>query len=445
MPAEPHARVARAAAEGARDVHPDPPPERGVVLERGREDPLAGAAFPEDHGAGGVAEDHVGPRPIRRQVAREDLRRDHRRGAEARRHRARGEVEGGQEARARVVHVERVARVVEPERVGHGVRGRRDERGELVDPDATARVLELAALLQRVDERDRVDGLALCVEGQGGAVDLRVALPVEVAGVEDLADGPDRPGGEHHRAEDGLLGIEILRGDRGGLRELGDLGHAIQKYTEAQGFSVVREYCGHGIGRIFHEDPQVLHYGKPGTGERLQPGMTFTVEPMINLGHWKTEILEDRWTAVTADGSLSAQFEHTVLVTDTEVRVGKVPTQPRQEESVVGAARAVGAEDVDRFTHGTTIATTAALLVLAGEVIRPFAWVMSFGIFTGTFSSIYIAAPVLLYIERRWPGEDARGARAFGTRAPGAPTPSAPVAPPSASTPSAPRTPQPAR
>lgn len=94
------------------------------------------------------------------------------------------------------------------------------------------------------------------------------------------------------------------------------------------------------------------------------------------------------------------------------------------------------------LTHGTTIATTLALLVLAGEVIRPFAWVMSFGIFTGTFSSIYIAAPVLLWIEKRWPGEDARGARTFGTRAPA--TPGTPVVPPSASTPAS-RTPQPAR
>jgi preprotein translocase subunit SecF len=94
------------------------------------------------------------------------------------------------------------------------------------------------------------------------------------------------------------------------------------------------------------------------------------------------------------------------------------------------------------LTHGTTIATTVALLVLAGEVIRPFAWVMSFGIFTGTFSSIYIAAPVLLWIEKRWPGEDARGARTFGTRAPA--TPGAPVVPPSAPTPAS-RTPQPAR
>jgi len=96
----------------------------------------------------------------------------------------------------------------------------------------------------------------------------------------------------------------------------GDIGHAIQQFAEAQGYGVVREFTGHGTGRVFHTAPTIFHYGKPGDGERLVPGMTFTIEPMINLGHWKTEILEDRWTAVTADGSLSAQFEHTVLVTE---------------------------------------------------------------------------------------------------------------------------------
>ena len=95
----------------------------------------------------------------------------------------------------------------------------------------------------------------------------------------------------------------------------GDIGHAIQQFAESQGYGVVREFTGHGTGRIFHTAPTIFHYGKPGSGEPLVAGMTFTIEPMINLGHWKTEILEDRWTAVTADGSLSAQFEHTVLVT----------------------------------------------------------------------------------------------------------------------------------
>ena len=95
----------------------------------------------------------------------------------------------------------------------------------------------------------------------------------------------------------------------------GDIGHAIQQFAEGQGYGVVREFTGHGTGRIFHTAPTIFHYGKPGSGEPLVAGMTFTIEPMINLGHWKTEILEDRWTAVTEDGSLSAQFEHTVLVT----------------------------------------------------------------------------------------------------------------------------------
>jgi methionyl aminopeptidase len=99
----------------------------------------------------------------------------------------------------------------------------------------------------------------------------------------------------------------------------GDIGHAIQTFAEAQGYGVVREFTGHGTGKIFHTAPTIFHYGKPGDGDKLVPGMTFTIEPMINLGHWKTEILEDRWTAVTADGSLSAQFEHTVLVTETGV------------------------------------------------------------------------------------------------------------------------------
>lgn len=96
---------------------------------------------------------------------------------------------------------------------------------------------------------------------------------------------------------------------------LGDIGHAIQSFVEAQRFSVVREYCGHGIGREFHEDPQVLHYGKPGTGLVLEPGMCFTIEPMVNAGKRFIKQLPDGWTVVTKDRSLSAQWEHTVLVT----------------------------------------------------------------------------------------------------------------------------------
>lgn len=97
---------------------------------------------------------------------------------------------------------------------------------------------------------------------------------------------------------------------------LGDIGHAVQVFTEAQGYSVVREFCGHGIGRKFHEEPQVLHYGRPGTLDQLLPGMVFTIEPMINAGRREIRELGDGWTIVTKDRSLSAQWEHTVAVTD---------------------------------------------------------------------------------------------------------------------------------
>ncbi|HEU5280580.1 MAG TPA: type I methionyl aminopeptidase [Gammaproteobacteria bacterium] len=96
----------------------------------------------------------------------------------------------------------------------------------------------------------------------------------------------------------------------------GDIGAAIQQYAESQHFTVVREYCGHGIGKIFHEAPNVLHYGKAGTGEVMQPGMIFTIEPMINAGRRETKLLPDQWTVVTKDHSLSAQWEHTILVTE---------------------------------------------------------------------------------------------------------------------------------
>ena len=95
----------------------------------------------------------------------------------------------------------------------------------------------------------------------------------------------------------------------------GDIGAAIQKYAEANNYSVVREYCGHGIGKNFHEGPQILHYGKRNTGIRLEEGMIFTIEPMINVGSYKTKLLNDGWTVVTQDHELSAQYEHTVLVT----------------------------------------------------------------------------------------------------------------------------------
>ncbi len=103
--------------------------------------------------------------------------------------------------------------------------------------------------------------------------------------------------------------------------KLGDIGHAIQTLAEAESFSVVREYCGHGIGLVYHEDPQVLHYGQPGTGVELKEGMTFTIEPMINAGKRHVRLLPDGWTVVTKDHSLSAQWEHTVLVTPTGFEV----------------------------------------------------------------------------------------------------------------------------
>ena len=108
-----------------------------------------------------------------------------------------------------------------------------------------------------------------------------------------------------------IKGIEQIRHGA----TLGDIGNAIQKHAQRNGYSVVREYCGHGIGRNFHEEPQVLHYGKPGAGMKLEAGLIITVEPMINAGKKETRLLADKWTVVTNDGSLSAQWEHTVLVT----------------------------------------------------------------------------------------------------------------------------------
>jgi methionyl aminopeptidase len=113
------------------------------------------------------------------------------------------------------------------------------------------------------------------------------------------------------------LGIQEVRP---GAR-LGDIGAAIQEFAEARGCSVVEDFVGHGIGRKFHDEPKVAHYGERGKGIRLKAGMTFTIEPMINIGSHEVEMLDDEWTAVTADGSLSAQFEHTILVTPTGVEV----------------------------------------------------------------------------------------------------------------------------
>ncbi len=108
-----------------------------------------------------------------------------------------------------------------------------------------------------------------------------------------------------------MRGIEAVRP---GVRT-GAIGHAIQSFAEAQRFSVVRDFCGHGIGRVFHDAPSILHFGEPEEGPELRPGMFFTVEPMINAGRWEVKVLNDGWTAVTKDRSLSAQFEHTVGVT----------------------------------------------------------------------------------------------------------------------------------
>ncbi len=113
-------------------------------------------------------------------------------------------------------------------------------------------------------------------------------------------------------------------------RTLGDIGHCIQTFAEGEFFSVVREFCGHGIGRGFHEEPQVLHYGRPGTGQVLVAGMTFTIEPMINAGRKELKVLNDGWTVVTRDRSLSAQFEHTLAVTAAGCEVLTLSAAERQ-------------------------------------------------------------------------------------------------------------------
>ncbi|MGE5660521.1 MAG: type I methionyl aminopeptidase [Actinomycetota bacterium] len=106
---------------------------------------------------------------------------------------------------------------------------------------------------------------------------------------------------------------------------IGDIGAAIQEYAEAEGFSVVRNFAGHGVHRVFHTAPEILHYGKRGTGMRLRPGMVFTIEPMINEGVWEVEIMKDGWTALTKDRKLSAQFEHTLAVTESGVEILTLP------------------------------------------------------------------------------------------------------------------------
>ncbi|MDQ6993037.1 MAG: type I methionyl aminopeptidase [Mariprofundus sp.] len=118
------------------------------------------------------------------------------------------------------------------------------------------------------------------------------------------------------------IGISIVRPGA----TLGDIGHAIQSYVEGEKCSVVREYCGHGIGTTFHEDPQILHYGKPGEGLTLKQGMVFTIEPMVNFGKAGVKVLSDGWTVVTRDRSLSAQFEHTMVVTEDGCEVLTIPS-----------------------------------------------------------------------------------------------------------------------
>ena len=126
-----------------------------------------------------------------------------------------------------------------------------------------------------------------------------------------------------------LVGIDQVRPGA----TLGDIGHAIQSFVEGRQYSVVREYCGHGIGREFHEEPQILHYGKPGEGMILVPGMCFTVEPMVNAGKRHIKLLPDGWTVVTKDRSLSAQWEHTVLVTEDGHEILTLRAEEREQTS----------------------------------------------------------------------------------------------------------------
>jgi len=121
------------------------------------------------------------------------------------------------------------------------------------------------------------------------------------------------------KATEGALKAGIAAAHSGA--RIGDISAAIQSYVESRGFSVVREYVGHGIGREMHEDPQIPNFGSPGQGPLLQPGMTLALEPMVNAGGWRTKVAEDNWTVTTADGSLSAHFEHTIAITNAEAEI----------------------------------------------------------------------------------------------------------------------------
>jgi len=122
---------------------------------------------------------------------------------------------------------------------------------------------------------------------------------------------------------------EGIKAARPGAR-IGDIGAAIQAFSEARGYAVVREFVGHGVGRFLHEDPQVPNYGQPGRGPLLRPGMCIAIEPMLNVGDWHTRILDDQWTVVTADGSLSAHFEHTIAITEGGPEILTVPAAAKR-------------------------------------------------------------------------------------------------------------------
>jgi methionyl aminopeptidase len=145
---------------------------------------------------------------------------------------------------------------------------------------------------------------------------------------------------------------------------LGDVGHAIQQIAQREGFSIVRDYCGHGIGKVYHEDPQVLHYGQPGQGVRLKPGMVFTIEPMINAGRAGTSVMRDGWTVVTKDRSLSAQWEHMVAVTDDGYEL--LTPWPRSAAACPSDLQANGAESVRG--HSRTMRRETPGLACAGFV-----------------------------------------------------------------------------
>jgi methionyl aminopeptidase len=140
--------------------------------------------------------------------------------------------------------------------------------------------------------------------------DAAISLPVGTVGQEAL----DLMDATRQSLEEGIKAAQP--GNR-----IGDIGAAVQAYAESLGYGVVREYVGHGVGRFLHEDPQVPNYGEPGKGQLLRPGMCIAIEPMLNLGDWHTRVLDDQWTVITADGSLSAHFEHTIAITENGPKV----------------------------------------------------------------------------------------------------------------------------